>query len=139
MCSSDLYLIDDLWERGDSVRHQALNYWWGMDSGAVDIRLADKLPAGSRRLALLLRRAIVEHVTSPFEGPIRTQEGLVGKDGSCLANTEIAGMRWLCTNVEGRLPTYDELTDDGKAIVRVSGIIDAPLEAVPRRKPTGAT
>lgn len=133
------YLIDDLWERGGSVRHQALNYWWGMDSGAVDIRLADKLPAGSRRLALLLRRAIVEHVTSPFEGPIRTQEGLVGKDGACLTNTEIAGMRWLCANVEGRLPTYDELTDDGKAIVRVSGIIDAPLEAVPRRKPTGAT
>ena len=133
------YLIDDLWERGGSVRHQALNYWWGMDSGAVDIRLADKLPAGSRRLALLLRRAIVEHVTSPFEGPIRTQGGLVGKDGACLTNTEIVGMRWLCENVEGRLPAYDELTNDGKAIVRVSGIIDAPLEAVPRRRPTGTS
>ena len=133
------YLIDDLWERGGSVRHQALNYWWGMDSGAVDIRLADDLPDSSRRLAQLLRRVIVEHVTSPFEGPIRTQGGLVGKDGACLTNTEIVGMRWLCENVEGRLPTYDELTDNGKAIVRVSGIIDAPLEAVPRRKPTGAT
>lgn len=133
------YLIDDLWERGGSVRHQALNYWWGMDSGAVDIRLADDLPDSSRRLAQLLRRVIVEHVTSPFEGPIRTQEGLVGKDGACLTNTEIVGMRWLCENVEGRLPTYNELTDNGKAIVRVSGIIDAPLEAVPRRKPTGAT
>ena len=133
------YLIDDLWERGGSVRHQALNYWWGMDSGAVDIRLADDLPDSSRRLAQLLRRVIVEHVTSPFEGPIRTQGGLVGKDGSCLANTEIVGMRWLCENVEGRLPTYDELTDNGKAIVRVSGIIDAPLEAVPRRRPTGTS
>lgn len=133
------YLIDDLWERGGSVRHQALNYWWGMDSGAVDIRLANDLPDSSRRLAQLLRRVIVEHVTSPFEGPIRTQEGLVGKDGACLTNTEIVGMRWLCENVEGRLPTYNELTDNGKAIVRVSGIIDAPLEAVPRRKPTGAT
>ena len=133
------YLIDDLWERGGSVRHQALNYWWGMDSGAVDIRLADDLPDSSRRLAQLLRRVIVEHVTSPFEGPIRTQGGLVGKDGACLTNTEIVGMRWLCENVEGRLPVYDELTNDGKAIVRVSGIIDAPLEAVPRRKPTGAT
>lgn len=133
------YLIDDLWERGGSVRHQALNYWWGMDSGAVDIRLADDLPDSSRRLAQLLRRVIVEHVTSPFEGPIRTQGGLVGKDGACLTNTEIVGMRWLCENVEGGLPTYDELTDNGKAIVRVSGIIDAPLEAVPRRKPTGAT
>ena len=48
-------------------------------------------------------------------------------------------MRWLCENVEGRLPTYDELTDNGKAIVRVSGIIDAPLEAVPRRRPTGTS
>ena len=133
------YLIDDLWERGGSVRHQALNYWWGMDSGAVDIRLADDLPDSSRRLAQLLRRVIVEHVTSPFEGPIRTQEGLVGKDGACLTNTEIVGMRWLCENVEGRLPTYDELTDNGKAIVRVSGIIDAPLEAVPRRRPTGTS
>lgn len=131
------YLIDDLWERGGSVRHQALNYWWGMDSGAVDIRLADDLPDSSRRLAQLLRRVIVEHVTSPFEGPIRTQGGLVGKDGACLTNTEIVGMRWLCENVEGRLPAYDELTNDGKAIVRVSGIIDAPLEAVPRRRPTG--
>ena len=133
------YLIDDLWERGGSVRHQALNYWWGMDSGAVDIRLADDLPDSSRRLAQLLRRVIVEHVTSPFEGPIRTQGGLVGKDGACLTNTEIVGMRWLCENVEGRLPTYDELTDNGKAIVRVSGIIDAPLEAVPRRRPTGTS
>ena len=133
------YLIDDLWERGGSVRHQALNYWWGMDSGAVDIRLADDLPDSSRRLAQLLHRVIVEHVTSPFEGPIRTQGGLVGKDGACLTNTEIVGMRWLCENVEGRLPTYDELTDNGKAIVRVSGIIDAPLEAVPRRRPTGTS
>ena len=133
------YLIDDLWERGGSVRHQALNYWWGMDSGAVDIRLADDLPDSSRRLAQLLRRVIVEHVTSPFEGPIRTQGGLVGKDGACLTNTEIVGMRWLCENVEGRLPAYDELTNDGKAIVRVSGIIDAPLEAVPRRRPTGTS
>ena len=110
-----------------------------MDSGAVDIRLADDLPDSSRRLAQLLRRVIVEHVTSPFEGPIRTQGGLVGKDGTCLTNTEIVGMRWLCENVEGRLPTYDELTDNGKAIVRVSGIIDAPLEAVPRRRPMGTS
>lgn len=131
------YLIDDLWEKGGSVRHRPLNYWWGMGTGAVDIRLCPELPQGPARLAELLKTAIIDGQLRPFEGLINTQEGVVGRVGSSLTNAEIATMTWLAGNIEGTLPSYDELDDAGKAIVRVSGIIDAPPEVTPRRPPVG--
>lgn len=120
------YLMEDLWQRGGSIRRKPTNYWWGMGTGAVDIRLMDDLPRGSHRLAALLKESIVNGTLSPFRGTIDTQQGPLGPEGSALSNAQIATMRWLAQNVEGSLPAYDDLTDQGKAMARVSGVIDIP-------------
>lgn len=132
------YLMEDLWQRGGSVRRRPTNYWWGMGTGAVDIRLMDDLPRGSHTLATLLKEAIVKGMLSPFGGVIDTRQGSLGHEGSSLSDAQIASMRWLAQNVEGSLPSYDELTDQGKAMVRISGVIDIPPdEAVLRTSLAG--
>lgn len=120
------YLMEDLWQRGGSVRRRPTNYWWGMGTGAVDIRLMDDLPRGSHKLAALLKESIINGTLSPFRGTIDTQQGPLGHEGSALSSAQIATMRWLAQNVEGSLPAYDDLTDQGKAMARVSGVIDIP-------------
>ena len=127
------YLMEDLWQRGGSVRRKPTNYWWGMDTGAVDVRLMDDLPRGSRRLAALLRESIVNGTLSPFRGTIDTQHGPLGHEGAALSNAQIANMRWLAQNVEGSLPAYDDLTDQGKAMARISGVIDIPPDGAALR------
>ena len=84
-----------------------MNYWWGMDSRAVDILLSDELPAGVRRLAGILRKGIVDGSIQPF--PDATPE-------------EILHMDWLCSGVEGSIPHYDQLLPMARSIVRFQGL-----------------
>ena len=63
---------------------QAVNYWWGMDSGVIDVQLSPTLPAGVRRLALLLKQAIIDRKLDPFGMKILDQEGNVAATGKRL-------------------------------------------------------
>ena len=40
---------------------------------------------------------------------------------------QILHMDWLCDAVEGRIPSYDELTEESKPMYRVQGIHRAAL------------
>ena len=102
---------------------QAVNYWWGMDSGVVDVQLSDKLPDGVRILAELLRQQLREGKLDPFAREIITQDGTVINDGSrTLTAEELLQMDWLCANVEGSIPTIDEILPMSRAVVREMGI-----------------
>lgn len=102
---------------------QAVNYWWGMDSGVVDVQLSDKLPEGVRILAELLRQQLREGKLDPFAREIITQDGTVINDGSRTLNAEeLLQMDWLCANVEGSIPTIDEILPMSRAVVREMGI-----------------
>ena len=104
---------------------KALNYFWGMTTGVVDLRCSGLLPEGVQRMANFLRRGICGGTCHPFSGPIYTQSGRTVRgetqDG-CLSPEQIAGMDWLADNVEGALPTYDQLTQEGKATVDLVGV-----------------
>ena len=101
----------------------AINYWWGMDSGAVDVKMTDTVPEGTALLAKTLMADIRDKRLSVFRRPIVTQDGTVISDGSReLDALELLRMDWLCDNIEGSIPQYGELLPMSRPLVREFGI-----------------
>jgi basic membrane lipoprotein Med (substrate-binding protein (PBP1-ABC) superfamily) len=102
---------------------RAVNYWWGMDSGVIDVQLSDELPDGVRQLALILKDGLTRGTIDPFYRVIRSQDGTVRNDGTQhFTPEEIMNMDWLCDNVEGWIPSFDELLPMSRNMVRLLGI-----------------
>ncbi len=101
---------------------RALNYYWGLSSGVIDVECFDVLPESVRRLAALLKDSICRGV-EPFCGPLFNQEGesVIGEEQS-LTLEQIINMDWLVENVVGAIPKYDELDETGKATADVVGV-----------------
>ena len=104
-------------------KDQATNYWWGMISGVVDIELADDISPYTRQLVGILRRDIIDGRFNPFDGELRSQDGLVRKAGDApLSSRDIIMMDWLNENIIGEIPVIDALVDDAKSTVKLSGV-----------------
>ena len=109
---------------------KALNYYWGMSAGVVDVRFASTLQDGTRRLAEFLRESVCREVCSPFLTPLRTQDGeLVGEGARTLSQEQIIAMDYLVENVRGGIPSYDALNPTGKATVDSAGVWQATKSA----------
>ena len=102
---------------------QAVNDWWGISTGVVDVDLDDRLPAGVKQLAAILKRGIIREEIDPFLTPIRDQQGRQISDGNRrFAPEELMGMDWLCENVEGAIPGFEELLPQSQGLVRLLGL-----------------
>lgn len=149
-CTYGTYLMDDLgeliplvspvWEWGkyyelvlDSMfsgkwkneknGSAALNYWLGMDSGVIDISLSEKLPEGVRALARILQQGLREKKIDPFRRRIVAQDGSVKNDGSHIFTPDdLLHMDWLCDNVLGAIPKYEEILPISQPMVRELGL-----------------
>lgn len=111
------------WSQYEESR-KALNYFWGMSAGAVDLWCSEELPDGTRRLAELLKDSVRRDMILPFRGPVYGQDGQVhGSGGQTLSLEQIVKMDWLVDNVIGGLPAYGELKDEAKAVVDQVGVI----------------
>ena len=109
--------------KDDKANLRAVNYWLGMDSGVIDIKLSDQLPIGVRTLAELLRTAMRERTLDPFRRKLVAQDGTVISNGDRrLSPDELLRMDWLCHNITGSIPTYEELLPMSRSIVRELGI-----------------
>lgn len=109
---------NDAWRKdGTKLRDHALNYWWGIAEGVVDVSLSDEVPYQQRQLVESLRRSLLAGVVHPFAGELVSQAGLVqAADAGRLSSEAIVRMGWLNHNVEGRIPvTRSETTDAGGA------------------------
>ena len=103
--------------------YDAINYWLGMDSGVISLQLAEHLPEGVRVLAKILEKGIIDGSLAPFHRRIVAQDGTVKNDGSQdLSAQDILRMDWLCENVNGRIPGFDEILPMSQAMVRELGI-----------------
>ena len=101
----------------------ALNYWLGMDSGVIDVKLSDKLPEGVRQMAKLLRKCMVDGNIDPFRRKIVAQDGTVKNDGSrTFTPDQILHMNWLVSNVIGQIPPFEEILPASQRMVRELGI-----------------
>jgi basic membrane lipoprotein Med (substrate-binding protein (PBP1-ABC) superfamily) len=103
---------------------RALNYYYGMKAGVVDVLLSKALPSGVQKLALVLKSAIVNDLCHPFFGPLVTQSGRKVLDSlsSTIPVEQIISMDWLLDNVVGDIPVYEQLNPEAQATVDQAGV-----------------
>ena len=101
---------------------KALNYYWGLASGVVELRCSEQLSPEAVRLSDILQKSIRAGLCDPFQGPLDSQTGPVLSEGESLTPDQILKMDWLASNVVGSIPRYDELTELGKATVDMMGV-----------------
>lgn len=109
--------------KADTSGTDAINYWWGMDTGVIDLICSRSLPEETTRLVQLLRQAICSGTFQPFSGLFRTQDGtdLDYRDSS-ITPEQIITMDWLLDNITGSLPSFDALLPEAQALVHIQGI-----------------
>lgn len=114
---------------------KALNLWFGLDSGGIDVELSDSLPDGVRSLALLLKTGLIKGEIDPFRSRILDQSGVLRWNGERGLSTDaLMQMDWLCDNVDGAVPGFDELLPKAREMVRVLGLYRDDLTTVKEEK-----
>ena len=114
---------------------KAVNLWFGMDSGVIDVELSDTLPDGVRSLALLLKTGLQNGEVEPFRSRILDQNGVLRCDGETGLTTDaLMQMDWFCDNVDGAVPGFDKLLPRAREMVRVLGLYRDDLTTVKEEK-----
>ena len=118
-------LDDSLVEQSHARKDQALNYWWGMNAGVIDVILSQHISYYSRRMVHSLKSGLLSGAIHPFGGELRSQTGIIQGEGSPrLSNEEIVKMDWLNDNIIGSLPKVEKLTEPVRQAVKTSGVIE---------------
>ena len=111
------------WKDDDAPSTKAINYWWGMSAGVIDVVCSRQLPIGTRRLVELLKGTISSEKLNPFSGVLYSQTGIVQEDPErSLHQEEIMTMDWLAENVIGSIPTKEELTEKAEPVIKQQGV-----------------
>ena len=125
-------VLDGSWDslNSESDAGKTINYWWGLKAGAVDVRMDQKVPAETARLVRFLRQSIADGSFRPFDGPIYDQAGeLRIAEGEILTPHQILMMDWLVENVDGQIPTIEQLTPPAQELVKIQGVLKEDKEA----------
>ena len=94
-----------------------------MDTGVIDVQLSPSLPDGVYTLANILKDGLSRGEISPFKTHMLDQNGIVRCNGEQELNfEEILKMDWLCDNVDGSIPGFDELLPRAQGLVRLLGV-----------------
>ena len=102
---------------------QAINYWWGMASGVIGVRMNPTLPEGVQNLVQILQRGICDGSITPFHRRIVSQDGTVRNDGGkYFSLDEILHMDWLADTIDGSIPAFEEIVPQSRGMVRLQGI-----------------
>ena len=123
-------ILNGTWKDDDAaIGNRAINYWWGMSAGVVDLICSQDLPHGTKRLVDLLRSNICADVLIPFSGEMLAQGGTVmNKAEQTISPKEIITMDWLAENVVGSIPSILDLTEEARAVTKMQGL--SSLEAL---------
>lgn len=115
-------IMDGTWKQDDTPA-KAINYWWGISSGVVDVICSQNLPVGTKRLVELLKNTISAGEFNPFAGILYSQTGVV-KDhiDNVLTPEEIMKMDWLAENIIGSIPKEEEFTEQAKPVLSQQGL-----------------
>ncbi len=115
-------ILKGTWNSGKNVT-RAVNYWWGMDSGVIDVELSPNLPEGLLALANHLRQGLQRGTIDPFFRKITAQDGTCKNDGTRhFYPRDLLHMDWLCENVVGEIPSFDQILPYSQSMVRELGI-----------------
>ena len=116
------YEMDGTWKNDDNTS-KAINYWWGMSAGVVDVICSQNLPTGTQKLVELLKHTICAGEFNPFSGILYSQDGII-KDhpDNVLSPEEIMAMDWLSDNIIGSIPKLEELTEHAQPALSQQGV-----------------
>lgn len=104
-------------------KESAINYWWGMSADVIDVICSGKMPHGTHRLINFLKSSICAGSFRPFDGLIYSQDGIIRcNEGQSLQPEDILTMNWLAENVVGRIPEFDELTEEAQVLSNFQGV-----------------
>ncbi len=121
-------ILTGAWQEKKAV-YKAVNYWWGMDSGVIDLQLSEHLPDGVRSMANILIHALRLGMLDPFFRRITAQDGRIINDGTRkLPFDEILQMDWLCQNVVGQIPKFEDILPYSRDMVRELGVYREQIE-----------
>lgn len=116
-------ILNNTWKKEKLKPGEAINYWWGMNAGVIDILLSSRLPYGIRHLVESLKGSIQNRILYPFSGEIYAQDHILkNRDGNKMTAQDIMTMDWLADNVVGNIPLKKELTEEAKILLEVQGI-----------------
>lgn len=102
---------------------KAVNYWWGMSAGVIDVICSETMPVGTNRLIEFLKSSIRTGSFHPFDGLIYAQdESVKCTQGKGLKAEEIITMDWLAQNVIGYIPKIDEMNERAQELMQIQGI-----------------
>lgn len=112
------------WKDDDKAAvKKAINYWWGMSAGVIDVICSKKIPGETKRLIELLKYTITSGQFSPFSGQLYSQNGVIQKDQNRqLTPDEIVKMDWLAENVIGTIPSTSQLQEQAQAVTLQQGV-----------------
>lgn len=117
-------IMDGTWKYDDDPSStKAINYWWGMAEGVIDVICSQYLPIGTKRLVELLKATICAETFNPFSGILLSQTGVVEADPThSMLPEQIMTMDWLAENVIGSIPKKEELKEQAEPVVRQQGV-----------------
>ena len=122
-------ILAGTYQSEDEGEAKALNYWWGMSAGVIDLVYSKHVPKGVQRLAEHMAYDISVGDVVPFFGEIRAQDGtLKNNAGEAMSPEDIMKMDYLVENVEGDIPSIDLLKEQAKPIVELKGVEEAKEE-----------
>ncbi|MGK0465880.1 BMP family ABC transporter substrate-binding protein [Clostridium sp.] len=92
-----------------STESKRVSFWWGMDSGLVDIIYSKhNVPIQTQKLVDIIRELIIENRHHTFVGPIYDTKGEVRINDGDIGNYEdMLYMDWFVDNVIGEIPITD--------------------------------
>ena len=89
--------IMDMFSSNDKL----VNFWWGLESNALDIYYTKYVPIETQKLVNLMKKMIITGDYHPFTGPIYDNNGNLKVDSDDIAsNGEILNMDYFVDNVE---------------------------------------
>lgn len=117
-------IMEGTWKYDDDPTNmKAINYWWGMSAGVIDVICSQNLPIGTKRLVDLLKKTIMRGEFNPFSGILYSQDGLIqGNPYETLSPEAIVEMDWLADNIIGSIPKKNELQDASKPVIEQQGL-----------------
>ena len=115
-------IFDGAWDN-DAAGARAVNYWWGMRSGAEEIDYSKDLPAGTLQLLDLMEKMLSENDLRIFPEDLYAQGYVLhSPEAVVYSPKELMEMDWLDECVEGALPHYDELDVKTHTLMAINGL-----------------
>lgn len=115
-------IFDGAWDN-DAAGARAVNYWWGMRSGAEEIDYSKDLPAGTLQLLDLMEKMLSENDLRIFPEDLYAQGHVLhSPEAVVYSPKELMEMDWLDECVEGALPHYDELDVKTHTLMAINGL-----------------